>query len=142
MDIIYIIIEPFPIDWTKAAFKTQPVDLLDWSHFYWQAIKLNKQVPVKKSFESKSSQGEMTVGNILVVKRIVNIYPQVSLKVFFYFVYFMFNFEVQFFNIKTSMGSSWHDGVSAEESYNDFGQFRVGFIPARHTKNTFNLVSI
>ena len=82
MDIIYIIIEPFLIDWTKAAFKTQPVDLLDWSHFYWEAIKLNKQVPVKKSFESKSSQGEMTVGNLLVVKRIVNIYPQVSLYLF------------------------------------------------------------
>ena len=87
MDIIYIIIEPFLIDWTKAAFKTQPVDLLDWSHFYWEAIKLNKQVPVKKSFESKSSQGEMTVGNILVVKRIVNIYPQVSLKLYFFILF-------------------------------------------------------
>ena len=43
---------------------------------------MNKQVPVKKSFESKSSQGEMTVGNLLVVKRIVNIYPQVSLYLF------------------------------------------------------------
>ena len=93
-------------------------------------------MPVKKSFESKSSQGEMTVGNILVVKRIVNIYPQVSLKVFF--LLYMFNFEVQFFNIKTSMGSSWHDGVSAEESYNDFGRFRVSFIPVRRTKN-FNI---
>ena len=75
-------LEPCLLDWTKAAFKTQPVDLLDWSHFYWEAIKLNKQVPVKKSFESKSSQGEMTVGNLLVVKRIVNIYPQVSLYLF------------------------------------------------------------
>ena len=73
--------EPFLIYWTKAAFKTQPVDLLDWSHFYWEAIKLNKQVPVKKSFESKSSKGEMTVGNILVVKRIVNIYP---IKIYFF----------------------------------------------------------
>ena len=47
-------------------------------------------------------------------------------------------FLVQFFNIKTSMGSSWHDGVSAEESYNDFGRFRVSFIPVRRTKN-FNI---
>ena len=87
MDIVYVTLinfsclEPFLIDWTKAAFKTQPVDLLDGSHFYWEAIKLNKQVPVKKSFESKSSQGEMTVGNILVVKRIVNIYP---IKIYFF----------------------------------------------------------
>ena len=96
---------------------------------------MKKQVPVKKSFESKSSKGEMTVGNILVVKRIVSIYPQVSSKVFFHFVEFIFNFEVQFFNIKTSMGSSWHDGVSAEESYNDFGRFWVSFIPVRHTED-------
>ena len=37
---------------------------------------MKKQVPVKKSFESKSSQGEMTIGNILVVKRIINIYSE------------------------------------------------------------------
>ena len=96
-------------------------------------------MPVKKSFESKSSQGEMTIGNILVVKRIVNIYPQVIFKIFFHFVQFMF--QVQFFNIKTSMGSSWHDGVSAEESYNDFGRFRVSFIPVKRTEN-FNIISV
>ena len=101
MDIVYVTLinfsclEPFLIDWTKAAFKTQPVDLLDWSHFYWEAIKLNKQVPVKKSFESKSSQGEMTVGNILVVKRIVNIYPQVSLKLYF-FIFLNFRLILKF----------------------------------------------
>ena len=39
------------------------------------------------------------------------------------------------------MGSSWHDGVSAEESYNDFGRFRVSFIPVMHTKN-FNNFSL
>ena len=36
------------------------------------------------------------------------------------------------------MGSSWHDGVSAEESYNDFGRFRVSFIRVRRVKS-FNM---
>ena len=58
--------------------QTQSIDLLDWSHFYWKGIKLNKQVPIKKNFKSKSPKGEMAVGNILVVKRSVNIYPQES----------------------------------------------------------------
>ena len=30
------------------------------------------------------------------------------------------------------MGSSWHDGVSAEESYNDFGRFRVSFMTTKN----------
>jgi len=53
---------------TKAAIRTQPNNLLDWSAAYFQALKNGEPLPVKTRYEMGASTG-LTVGILNILNR-------------------------------------------------------------------------
>lgn len=54
--------------YTKAAIRTQPEKLLEWSAAYFQALKEGKELPVKTRYEMGTSTG-LTFGILNVLNR-------------------------------------------------------------------------
>lgn len=53
---------------TKAAIRTQPENLLEWSSAYFQALKTGQPLPVKTKYEMGSSTG-LTFGILNILNR-------------------------------------------------------------------------
>jgi len=54
-------------DFTKAAIRTQPPDVLAWSASYFRALNSNRTLPVKKRLEAGNKTGTLTTGLLEVI---------------------------------------------------------------------------
>ncbi|XP_065839453.1 ropporin-1-like protein [Oscarella lobularis] len=59
-------------EFTKSAIRTQPKDLVKWSHGYFQALAAGERPPVKERFEiptKEAKKGKLTKGTLQVLHK-------------------------------------------------------------------------